>query len=210
MSEPGKKSGCGCIAKGCVVMVLLGVFFIGVLAWGGKKIVAMFRDHASSTPVEAEVGHATQAEYDALVKKLDDYQKAASASGRTLDLNAHDLNTLIAFSPDWAYMRGKVHASIDGDQIGLAGSLPLDFLGLRDLYWNGDIHFTVTLDDKGFHSTVQGIHLKGGDLTGEETKTVTMFWTAYMTNNLLPVVGPVLMKTKSLKVKDGVISLTSN
>ncbi len=210
MNNPEKKKGCGCIAKGCVVMVILAGILIGVLVWGGKKLVAWTRAHASSSPVAVSVENGTRDEYEALIKRLDDFKSAAPGAGKTLELNAHDLNLLIKFSPEWNYVRGKIQASIENDKIGLTGSLPLDFVpSLAGMYWNGEMHFTLSLDDKTFHFSVLDAQVEGGELSSEGLKTFSTIWTVYLTSYQLPVIGPVLANAKTLAVKDGVIALTS-
>ena len=53
--------------------------------------------------------------------------------------------------------------------------------------------------------------MKDGELTKDEVKAFSESGKAYLTNTLLgdPVLKPVLIKTKTLTVKDGVIVLTS-
>jgi hypothetical protein len=212
MNNP-KKKGCGCVGKGCFVMILIGALFICLAVWGYRKLAAKARVYyTASSRAEVPEENVTEQEYKALVKRLDAFKNAAPGSTETLELTARDLNILIAFSPEWEDVRGKIHASIDKDQMSLAGSLPLSLVPkLHDQYLNGWIYFTPSMEDKVFHLDIQRIKLaKYGELSKEELLAVTNLSLAYLTNELLgdPVLGPVLIKAKTLKVKDGVIVLT--
>ena len=212
MSDSNKKSGCGCLGKGCFVMVIIGVLFIGLTVWGYRKLATKAHRYTESKPAAVPEEKATEDEYKILVKRMDAFKNAAHGSTETLELTAHDLNTLIAFSPDWEDVRGKIHASIDNDQMKLTGSLPLSALPkLRDQYLNGLVYFTPSMDDKVFHLDIQRIKLaKTGELSKVDVLAISNFSLAYLTNELLgdPVLGSVLIKAKTLKIKDGVIILT--
>ena len=202
---PQKKKGCGCIAKGCVVMLIIGVALIGVLVWETQRLISEFHSHSSTASAAVQADAGTQDEYDALVKRLDDFK----SGGKKLELTGHDINLLIAFSPEWSGVRGRIRASIDKDVIALNGSLPLDFVRLSGEYLNGEARFTLSRDDKGIHSSILGIRVKDAELPDADVNNFSGYWSAYMHSGLLPVLGPVFMKAKTLKVSDGVIVLTS-
>jgi hypothetical protein len=210
MSDPGKKGGCGCIGKGCIVMAILAAVFAGLLVWGVNRVATKLRALASGSAVETPAENGTRDEYEALVKKLDAFKDAAPGSGKTLELNAHDLNLLIAFSPELEMVRGKIHAAVDKGEIGVAGSMPLGVMSSPGrLYLNGGIYFTLSMEDKVLRVSVRTIKLTDHDLSSGDEKEFSVFWTACLTNNMLPVFGPVLLKAKTLKVNEGVIELTS-
>lgn len=203
--NPPKKKGCGCIAKGCVVMLILAVVFVGVLVWGGKRVISSLRSYASTTPVSVPAEAGTQDEYQALIKRLNDFK----GGGKKLELTAHDINLLIAFSPEWSNLRGRIRADIDNDVIGLNGSLPLDGIGISGEYLNGQTHFTLSLDNKMVRASVKDLRVKDTDIQGDDLKKISSYWSAYLSSNLLPVLGPVFATAKTLKVSDGVIALGS-
>ena len=171
IASPPKKKGCGCVAKGCLILVILLLIIVGLLGCDWQKAVNWARTETSSTPVELPAENATQAEYDALVKKLDDYKSAEPGSGKTLQITAHDLNVLVALSPEWQTVRGKIHFTIDDDQIGLACSVPLNRVPMfKDQYFNGTAYFKLSIDDKVEHLDIQKIKLKAGDLSNDDLK----------------------------------------
>ena len=64
-------------------------------------------------------------------------QKARAGQSAEIELNADDINALIATSED---VRGKLFISIDGNQLRLQTSLPIGgFLGRPGHYFNGDV-----------------------------------------------------------------------
>src|SRR5207249_8021535 len=64
-------------------------------------------------------------------------QKARAGQPAEIELSADDINGLIAITED---VRGKVFASIDGNQLRLQASLPIGgVLGRPGYYFNGDV-----------------------------------------------------------------------
>jgi hypothetical protein len=64
-------------------------------------------------------------------------QKTRASQPAEIELSADDINALIATTED---VRGKVFASIDGDQIRLQASVPIGgFLGRPGYYFTGDV-----------------------------------------------------------------------
>lgn len=203
--NPPKKKGCGCIAKGCIVMLVIAVVLVGGMIWGSRKIIHTLRSYASTTPVSVPAEPGTRGEYEALIKRLNDFK----GGGKKLELTARDINLLIEFSPEWANLRDRIHADIDNDAIALKGSLPLDGIGLSGEYLNGQTHFTLSLDNKMVHASIKDLQVKGTDIQGSDLKKISSYWSAYLSSNLLPVLGPVFATAKTLKVGDGVIVLGS-
>jgi hypothetical protein len=64
-------------------------------------------------------------------------QKTRAAQAAEIELSADDINALIATTES---IRGKVFASIDGDQLRLQASVPIGgVLGRSGYYFNGDV-----------------------------------------------------------------------
>jgi hypothetical protein len=64
-------------------------------------------------------------------------QKTRAGQSAEIELSADDINALIATTEG---VRGKVFASIDGDQLRLQASVPIgEFLGRPGYYFNGDV-----------------------------------------------------------------------
>ena len=209
-TEPGKKKGCGCIAKGCIIVLIVAAILAGMGVWFFKKGVEWARTQTSSGPVEVPVENATQDEYEALIKRLNAFKDAAPGSAQTLQLTAHDLNVLIAKSPEWKDVQSKIHVTIDNDQIGVMGSVPLTGLPLfGDQYLNGKIDFTLSMADGILHFKPQGIKLKDHEFSKEEMNKLGNDYPFKVESIKEPVLGPVLSSAKTLNVKDGVIVLAN-
>ena len=64
-------------------------------------------------------------------------QKTRAGQSAEIELNADDINALIATSED---VRGKVFVAIDGDRLRLQVSVPVgEFFGRPGYYFNGDV-----------------------------------------------------------------------
>ena len=185
---------------------------IGVLGFFGyHRITEKARKYTAQSAKPVPVEKATQEEYDALVKRMDAFKNAAPGSNEELTLSAHDLNTLIAFAPDWRILRGKIQIAIDNGNTELIGSIPLAFIPeLRDRYLEGSLYFIPSMDNKVLHISLQNIKLNGHELSKDYLKAAAGSLESQMANRLLgdPVIGPVLIKAETLKVGDGALVLT--
>ncbi|MBV9127073.1 MAG: hypothetical protein JO117_03200 [Verrucomicrobia bacterium] len=144
--------GCGCWLKGCfalfVVFLLLGGIGTVTVYYAAKKI----RDQLTTDhPVTVRTYPATDAEWAALEPRLRAFSRALNNQQRAaLELSADDLNVLVAKSPDFAWLRGKVFFTIDGDILGMETSLPLGDVPtvgrfLQGRYFNGKASGELTI-----------------------------------------------------------------
>src|SRR4029077_18428727 len=96
-------------------------------------------------------------------------QKSRAGQPAEIELSADDINALIATSDD---VRGKVFASIDGDQLRLQASLPIGrVLGRPGYYFNGD----VIIELKGAQS-LDRPRLSRITINGEQVPTDFLNW----------------------------------
>jgi hypothetical protein len=130
IEPPPPQKGMGCFAKGCLILVaffvLLAIAFVG----GTYLAVRYFRSEyfpttrASLPPAVA----SEQAQQDARAR-WDAFESAARAhQPARIELTADDVNALLASEP---VLRGKAHATIEGNVGYLQVSVPLDDLQLR-------------------------------------------------------------------------------
>lgn len=204
-----EKKGCGCLAKGCAVMVVLFLGFLFFCGWTYHRAVAWMQPHTETKSMAVEADPSTKEEYDALVKKMQAYQSAVA--GKTIELTAHDLNVLLAFSPDWKPVREKLHVATDKDEISVTGSIPLTaLLGLSDRHANGTLRFKLWMEDTVLHLDITNIQMKGSDLTPAEVTSFSNLAAGYLANTLLgdPVLKQLFVETNTLKTKDGVLVFT--
>jgi len=213
MSDPEQKNeGSGCFRTCCVILVICAVTFAAGLTFGfyvfSKKVHHYTTDKSERIPVE----DSTQQEYEALVKKMDDFKRLRPGSNATLTITAHDLNVLIAHCQQWDLLPGKLRVNIANGKVGLIGSIPLSSLpSLRDQYWNGALYFVPSMEGKVFHATIQNVTSNVRDLSKEDSQAAIAILEPNLNNRLLgdPVIGAVFIKAETLKVEGDALVLTS-
>jgi hypothetical protein len=157
--EPPPKRGSGCLAKGCliviVVAILLVVIGIGGTFWGVRNVYLSDKPAPipeASAPSETravtpgETAAPAPIERNAEVReRLDTMKQAARAHERTgVELTAADINALIAANRK---SRGTASVGIDGSVLQAQFSIPLKRLdvpfqnafGLADRYLNATV-----------------------------------------------------------------------
>jgi hypothetical protein len=154
--EPPPKRGSGCLAKGCltviVVAILLVVIGAGGTFWGVRNVYLSDKPAPipeATAPTETSAATPGEASTPALVQRstevrerLDTIKKAARAHEDTeVELTAADINALIAANRK---SRGAASVGIDGTVLQAQFSIPLQRLdvpfrkafGLNDRYLN--------------------------------------------------------------------------
>ena len=156
IEPPPKRKGMGCFGKGClliiVFLVLLAVaFFIGVYTGTKPREIPQVQ----TSPEEQNAVRARWDEFDAGSRNEPAMSPAAvptpapaleqtpgsvatPASPNRIELTANDINQLISASRK---ARGKAFVSIDNDVARVQLTIPLEKVGFRGRYLNGD--FTV-------------------------------------------------------------------
>lgn len=118
--------GLSCFVKGCLLTITV-LMLIGV-GIGGVGVLLYNSAHAYYTeqPVPIRTFEATDDQYQAVLAKFQPFNEAAS-EGRaaTVELDANDLNTLIARAPQLAALRGRTFVEIVNGQLVADLSFPL-------------------------------------------------------------------------------------
>ena len=148
--EAPPKKGLGCFGRGCLILsvfviVLIIACFAGMY-WGLHRHSALFygnywlaktRSIAEAPTPVAEFSGSDQQIQRVRERWQDFEQKTRAGQAAEIELSADDINALIATSEE---LRGKIFASIDGNQIRLQTSLPIgQFLGRPGHYFNGEV-----------------------------------------------------------------------
>ena len=160
VEPPPPKRGIGCLAKGCLILVALGILLIVVGVGGSLWSVRHVYLSDKPAPIpEAPTPSETSAvtpggtstatppsETSAPVReRLDTMKQAARAHERTgVEFTAAEINALIAANKK---SRGMASVGIDGNVAQVLFSIPLerlhvplqDTLGLGDRYLNGTV-----------------------------------------------------------------------
>ena len=159
VEAPPRQKGPGCFARGCLILLVFAIVltiacFAGVY-WGFQRHSAIMhgiywlaKTHSiaeATAPVPEFTGSDTQIQR--VRERWQDFeQKTRAGQAAEIELTADDINALIAADRD---ARGKVFASINGNQLRLQATVPLGkILGRPGYYFNGD----MTVEFKGAES----------------------------------------------------------
>jgi len=180
--EAPPKKGLGCFGRGCLILlvfliVLVIACFAGVY-WGLHRHSALFYGNywlaktrsIAEAPTAVPEFNASDQQIQLVQERWQDFeQKTRAGQPAEIELSADDINALIATSDD---VRGKVFASIDGDQLRLQASLPIGgVLGRPGYYFNGD----VIIELKGAQS-LDSPRLSRITINGEQVPTDFLNW----------------------------------
>jgi len=180
--EAPPRKGLGCFGRGCLILlvfliVLVIACFAGVY-WGLHRHSALFYGNywlaktrsIAEAPTAVPGFNASNQQIQLIQERWQDFeQKSRAGQPAEIELSADDINALIATSDD---VRGKVFASIDGDQLRLQASLPIGgVLGRPGYYFNGD----VIIELKGAQS-LDSPRLSRITINGEQVPTDFLNW----------------------------------
>jgi hypothetical protein len=170
--EAPPRKGLGCFARGCLIVlafaIVLAIACFAGMYWGLHRHSALFygsywlaktRSLAEAPRSVPEFNASDQQTQNVRERWQDFEQKSRAGQPAAIELSADDVNSLIATNKD---LRGKVFASIEGNQLRLQTSVPIGgFLGRPGYYFNGDVTIEVngaqSLDNPQFSRiTVNG------------------------------------------------------
>src|ERR1700751_3166668 len=182
VEAPPRRRGLGCFARGCLTLsifaIVLAIACFAGMYWGLYRHSALFygsywlaktRSIAEAPTPVPEFNSSDQQVQRVLERWQEFEQKTRAGQSAEIELNADDINTLIGTTEG---TRGKVFASIDGDQLRLQTSLPIGgFLGRPGYYFNGDVMIELrgaqTLDSPQFNRVT---------INGEQVPTDFLNW----------------------------------
>jgi len=140
----------GCFARGCLILLVFAIvlaiacfagMYLGLhrhsALFYGSYWLAKTRSIAETPAPVPEFSASDQQIQRVRERWLDFEQKTRAGQPAEIELSADDINVLIATSDE---LRGKLFASIDGNQLRLQASLPIGgILGRSGYYFNGDV-----------------------------------------------------------------------
>src|SRR5262245_31207394 len=150
VEAPPPRKGLGCFGRGCLILlifvIVLAIAGFAGMYWGLHRHSALFyggywlaksRSLAEAPAAVPEFSGSEQQIQRVRERWQDFEQKTRASQAAEIELSADDINALIATSE---YARGKLFASIEGNQLRLQTSLPIGgFLGRPGYYFNGDV-----------------------------------------------------------------------
>ena len=170
-NPPRKRFGCwfyGCV--GLIVFVLVGallLFLGGRYAFRQLERVAL--QHTDTQPIPIERVEVPPAELEAIQARMRTFHEALTAGkeSKELVLTAHDINALIAGSPDFQEFRDKIFVMLEGDKAKARVSWPLRDLGpfkLKGRYLNATVAFKFEFQDGVLRLFLDDVQVKGAPL----------------------------------------------
>jgi hypothetical protein len=174
IEPPPKQKGMGCLGKGCLMFVIFVIllavaFFIG--GYAGVRYVV-----TSTAPREIPQVETSEADQRA-VKERWEYFKSSrdmttatmaqdppvegatpAPSANRIELTASDINQLISASRK---LRGKAFVSIENDVARIQVSVPLEKVGFRGRFLNGEFQARAAADGNPRNLEVTEVSLGG-------------------------------------------------
>jgi hypothetical protein len=183
VEAPPPKQGLGCFARGCLTLLIFAIVlaiagFAGMY-WGLHRHSALFYGSywlaktrsIAEAPMLVPEFNASDQQIERVRERWQDFeQKARAGQAAEIELSADDINALIATTEG---VRGKVFASIDGDQLRLQASVPIGGLLRRPgYYFNGE----VVIELEGAQSP-DSPRFSRLTINGEQAPTDFLDWT---------------------------------
>jgi hypothetical protein len=182
VEAPPRRKGLGCFARGCLTLsifaIVLAIAGFAGLYWGLHRNSALFYGSywlaktrsLAEAPTPVPNFNASEQQIQLVQERWQDFeQKTHAGQAAEIELNADDINALIATSED---ARGKVFVSIDGNQLRLQTSVPIGrFFGRQGYYFSGDVIIAL----EGVQS-LDGPRFSRITINGEQVPTDFLNW----------------------------------
>ena len=150
VEAPPRKKGAGCFARGCLILLVFSIVLViacfGGMYWGLHRHSALFYGSywlaktrsIAQAPSPLREFSPSDRQTQSIRERWEDFeQKTRAGQPAEIELTADDINSLIAMNDE---LRGKIFASVEGNQLRLQTSLPIGgFLGRPGYYFNGDV-----------------------------------------------------------------------
>jgi hypothetical protein len=216
VEAPPPRKGMGCFARGCLILlvfaIVLAIACFAGMYWGLHRHSALFYGSywlaktRSLVQVPGAVPgfNASDRQTQSIRERWQDFeQKARAGQAAEIELSGDDVNGLIAANTD---LRGKIFASVEGDQLRLQVSVPIGkFLGRPGYYFNGDIvaqlNGAQSLDNPQFNRIT---------INGEQVPTDFLNW-KYRSRHLREYLADQrnAYEIGTLEIRDGKVILRS-
>jgi hypothetical protein len=182
VEAPPRSKGLGCFAQGCLILLIFAIVlaiagFAGMY-WGLHRHSALFygsywlaktRSIAEAQTTVPEFSGSDQQIQRVRERWQEFEQKTRAGQPAEIELSADDINALIATTEE---VRGKIFASIDGNQLRLQASMPIgELLGRPGYYFNGE----VIIEPKGEQS-LENPQFTRITINGEQVPTDFLNW----------------------------------
>jgi hypothetical protein len=182
VEAPPRRKGMGCFARGCLILlvfaIVLAIACFAGMYWGLHRHSALFYGSywlaktrsIAETAAPVPEFNASDQQIQRVRERWQEFeQKTRAGQPAEIELSADDINALIATNDE---VRGKLFASIDGNQLRLQASLPIGgILGRPGYYFNGD----VVIELKGAES-LDSPRFSRVTINGQQVPTGFLDW----------------------------------
>jgi hypothetical protein len=160
------QEGTGCFAKGCLVVVIVGILLIGAFGVGAwflfGRAVSVF---TSPQPADVRIEQVADVDLRNAEQKLNRLgQAAADNQEATIEFTANELNAMIAREPLFAELNNHARVAIADSTLTLEVSAPLEQMRLPKLqgrWFNGTARVGFSFGNDEFL-----FELKSGEANG--------------------------------------------
>jgi len=161
MNDEKKKM--GCFAKGCLIVLIIGLIFGIVAGIGAYGVYSWAKSFTAEAPEEIQVLTPTQEQYELV------HNRWQNVDAKGAEFSPQDLNILIAGHPDWSALKGKVQVEkIEDGLVTVKVSVPLSQIpGFRSRYLNGHLVTSLSVQDGQVAVVPQKILVNGKELPNE-------------------------------------------
>jgi hypothetical protein len=216
VEAPPRQKGLGCYGRGCLILlvfaIVLAIACFAGMYWGLHRHSALFYGSywlaktrsLAQAPTPVPEFSASERQIQSVQERWQDFeQKARAGQPAEIELTGDDINSFIATNRD---TRGKVFASIEGNQLHFQASVPLgEVFGRPGYYFNGDI----VLEFKGAGS-LDNPQLNRIVVNGEQVPSDFLNW-KYRSRRLQEYLGDYRNEYDigTIEVRDGKLILGS-
>jgi hypothetical protein len=203
----------GCFFYGCVIASVLTVLLIialALLAYVALRTANRYLEEYTSTkPRELPKVQLSEEQREEVVERFKEFRQDVNDGTATepLVLTGDDLNALVEEEPK---LKGRVHLTIEGDEVKGQVSIPLtlflDSSMTRDRYLNGEAKFRASLDNGVLIVTLDSLEVNGKSPPEQimaDIRKQNLAKDAYKD----PENAEMIRRFESLQIKDGKIIL---
>jgi hypothetical protein len=182
VEAPPRRKGLGCFARGCLILlvfaIVLAIACFAGMYWGLHRNSALFYGtywlaktrSIAEAPTPVPEFSASEQQIQSVRERWQDFeQKARAGQPAEIELSGDDINSLIATGDG---LRGKIFASVEGNQLRLQMSVSIgQFLGRAGYYFNGN----VTIELNGAQP-LENPQFSRVTINGEQVPTDFLGW----------------------------------
>ncbi len=201
------KRGRGCLFYGVVTALVMFLFVLAGALIALHEAKRMLNEFTETKAMPFPSVKLSPSELEKLKDRVTAFQEAVQANQSTppLSLSADEMNALIASEPQLESWRGRLHVTIESNQLGGLVSLPLEQVGLpifKGRFLNGNATVTLKLQNGVLWISVANFTVRGKPLPAFFLKKIRSQNLATAVNND-PRASRALEHLQSIRVSEG-------